>query len=48
MQNFRKTANSGIIFQLFDPARENSLLRTMQCQISRVGCLSWRQHVLSA
>uniref|UniRef100_A0A915PML6 Anaphase-promoting complex subunit 4-like WD40 domain-containing protein n=1 Tax=Setaria digitata TaxID=48799 RepID=A0A915PML6_9BILA len=34
--------------KLFDPARENSLLRTMQCQISRVGCLAWRQHVLSA
>ncbi|VDN05660.1 unnamed protein product [Thelazia callipaeda] len=34
--------------KLFDPGKENSLLRTMQTQISRVGCLSWRQHVLSA
>lgn len=36
------------ILQIFDPTRQNAMLRTMQNQISRVGSLSWREHVLSA
>ncbi|VDM45415.1 unnamed protein product [Toxocara canis] len=34
--------------RLYDPSRRSSVLRTMHTQINRVGCMAWRQHILSA
>lgn len=34
--------------QIFDPSRPTILMRTMHVQIQRVGCLAWREHILTA